>query len=187
MSDWQADQPFDDLPLLPPPAELETTRVLKTCVEARAELAGLKRSADLIPNPGVLINTLPLFEAQTSSEIENIVTTADALFRQLQGGAAADPATREALRYRKALIEGCRSLGDHPVGLRTAERICTRIKGAEMTVRETGSVLANPATGEVTYTPPAPGPRLGELLTNWERFVHAGDPLDPARTPGSPG
>src|SRR6185295_1978878 len=142
MTSWLPDQPFDDLPLLPPAAELETTRVLKACVEARVELAGLKRSADLIPNPGVLINTLPLLEAQTSSEIENIVTTADALFQQLQGGAAANPATREALRYREALIEGYRSLGDRPVSARTAEQICTRIKGVEMTVREVpGTVL----------------------------------------------
>jgi cell filamentation protein, protein adenylyltransferase len=179
MTRWLPDQPFDDLPHLPPAAELETTRVLKACVEARAELAGLKRSADLIPNPGVLINTLPLLEAQTSSEIENIVTTADALFQQLQGGAGANPATREALRYREALIESYRSLGDRPVSTRTAERICTRIKGVEMTVREAETMLANPATGEVTYTPPAPGPRLRDLLSNWEHFVHSDDPLDP--------
>jgi Fic family protein len=52
----------------------------------------------------VLINSIPLLEAQASSEIENIVTTTDRLFRFAnEEGNQADPATKEALRYRTAL------------------------------------------------------------------------------------
>lgn len=36
-----------------------------------------------MPNPGVLINTIPLLEAQASSEIEDVVTTSDDLFRHM--------------------------------------------------------------------------------------------------------
>ena len=54
----------------------------------------------------MLINTLPLLEAKDSSEIENIVTTSDQLFEFVGGDAQADPATKEALRYRTALYEG---------------------------------------------------------------------------------
>lgn len=104
-STWRPDQPYNDLPELPPPVELETKAVLKQCVTARAALAELKQAAELIPNPAMLINTLPLLEAQASSEIENIVTTADKLFRYLRIEDAADPATKEALRYRHALLE----------------------------------------------------------------------------------
>lgn len=68
------EKPYNDLPDLPPAAQLETTPVLKACIEARAALA-LQQAARLIPNPAVLINTMPLLEAQASSEIENIVTT----------------------------------------------------------------------------------------------------------------
>lgn len=57
----------------------ETNVVLKHCISARAALAELKQAAELIPNPGVLMRTLPLLEARASSEIENIVTTADDL------------------------------------------------------------------------------------------------------------
>jgi Fic family protein len=75
----RAEVPYNDLPLLPPTAELETIAVLKRCIPARAALAELKQAAQLIPNQAVLINTLPLLEAQSSSEIENIVTTTDKL------------------------------------------------------------------------------------------------------------
>ena len=102
---WRPDRPHNDLPMLPPPPDLETKAVLKQCVAARAALAELKQSAGLIPNPGMLINTLPLLEARASSEIENIVTTADVLFRHLRAQPAADPATKEALRYRHALLD----------------------------------------------------------------------------------
>ncbi|HEU5117316.1 MAG TPA: Fic/DOC family N-terminal domain-containing protein, partial [Isosphaeraceae bacterium] len=77
---WQAKEPYDALPPLPPRVDLESTVLLKACIRARAALAELKQAAELIPNQGMLINTLPLLEAQASSEIENIVTTTDKLF-----------------------------------------------------------------------------------------------------------
>ena len=72
---------YNDLPLLPPRVELETRAVLKLCIEARAQLAELKQLGDGLPNPAVLINAVPLLEAQASLEIENIVTTTDRLLR----------------------------------------------------------------------------------------------------------
>ena len=74
---WAPDRPYDALPPLPPAVELESRAVLKRCVAARSALAELRVAAALIPNPAVLINTLPLLEAQASSEIETVVTTAD--------------------------------------------------------------------------------------------------------------
>jgi Fic family protein len=180
MSRWRPDRPWNDLPRLPPRVELESKPVLKRCVTARAALAGLKQAAELIPNPAVLINTLPILEARASSEIENVVTTADKLFQHLQAGAGADPATREALRYRGALLEGVRAIQKRPLATRTAEAICTQIKGADMKVRRVpGTVLAKGASGDVVYTPPEGEARLRELLADWERFLHAEDSLDP--------
>ncbi|MCU0752704.1 MAG: hypothetical protein MUC40_06700, partial [Akkermansiaceae bacterium] len=60
---WRPELPFDRLPLLPPAADLETKAILRQCIEARAAVAELKQAALLIPNQGVLINTLPLLEA----------------------------------------------------------------------------------------------------------------------------
>jgi Fic family protein len=177
---WRAERPWNSLPKLPPAVELETKPVLKQCVAARAALAGLQQAAALIPNPAILINTLPLLEARASSEIENIVTTADKLFRHLQAEAGADPATREALRYRAALLEGYKSLKTRPLATRTAEAVCTLIKGVEMTVRRVpGTTLTQGASGTVIYTPPEGEDLLRGLLANWERFLHEEESLDP--------
>ncbi|ALQ50558.1 protein adenylyltransferase Fic [Nitrosomonas ureae] len=180
MTTWRPDQPYNDLPLLPPAAELETRTVLKQCIAARAALAELKQAAELIPNQGVLINALPLLEAQASSEIENIVTTTDRLFQFQSANEYADPATREALRYSSALLEGFRALKQYPLNTRTAEQVCTRIKGMDMQVRRIpGTALANQATGEVIYTPPAGEDLLRTKLANWERYLHEEREIDP--------
>jgi len=78
---WRADTPFDESPMLPPETDLESKTVLKQRIPARTALAELKREAELIPNQGMLINTVPMLEAQASSEIENIVTASDQLFQ----------------------------------------------------------------------------------------------------------
>jgi Fic family protein len=177
-SQWRPDRPYNDLPALPPNIDLETKPVLRQCIRARAALAELKQAAELIPNSAILINTLPLLEARASSEIENIVTTADKLFRHLQAEGTADPATREALRYRRALLEGFATLNDRPLCTRTAEAVCTEIKGTENSVRSVpGTALVDQMSNEVIYTPPETESRIRELLANWEQFLHAADPL----------
>jgi Fic family protein len=175
------DQPYNDLPDLPPAVQLETTPVLKACIEARAALAALQQAASLIPNPTVLINTMPLLEAQASSEIENIVTTTDALFRYSQlDERTADPATREALRNRTALNSAFHSIKTRPLSTATAVEICTGIKNVQMEIRRIpGTALANNKTGKVIYTPPVGEALLRDKLANWERFVHGDDNLDP--------
>lgn len=178
---WLPDRPHNDLPALPPLEELETRLVLKQCITARAAVAELKQAAELIPNQGVLINTLPLLEAQASSEIENIVTTTDRLFQFRDGGEpAADAATKEAIRYSRALFEGFRELETRPLSTRTAERICSEIKGVTMAVRRVpGTALANDRTGQIIYTPPEGEDRLRGLLGNWEHFLHNSRDIDP--------
>ena len=181
MATFDPTRPYNDLPPLPPIADIESRVVLKVCIEARAALAALNQAGRSIPNQSVLINTLPLMEAQASSEIENIVTTADALFRYSQlDELAADPATKEALRYRTALRKGVESLRDRPLSTSTAVRVCSTIVGREMDVRQIpGTTLTNPATREIVYTPPVGAALLREKLANWERFIHEHDQLDP--------
>ena len=173
-------QPYNQLPALPPAGELESRAVLKACIEARVALAELKQAAELIPNQAMLINTLPLLEAKDSSEIENVVTTTDQLFQYAQGQDNADPATREALRYRSALQHGYPSLKDRPLCTATAVAVCRTLKGADIDIRRTaGTQLMNDRTGEVIYTPPDGEARLRDMLANWERFLHHQTELDP--------
>ncbi len=172
--------PYNDLPVLPPTVEIESKAVLRQCIKSRSALAGLKEAAELIPNPGMLINTLPILEAQASSEIENIMTTTDKLFQQMAAVDRADPATKEALRYRQALMKGFNELDAHPITTRTAQAICSQIRGVEMQVRRVpGTALVNAATGETIYTPPESESLIRDLLANWERFLHDEQDLDP--------
>lgn len=178
---FRPDRPYNDLPPLPPSADVETRAILKACIEARAALAELRVVGELIPNQTVLINSIPLLEAQASSEIENIVTTTDRLFRFAnEAEARADPATKEALRYRTALHEGFKLLDARPLSTHTAVQICRTIKGVEVDVRTLpGTALVNDATGEVVYTPPKGGTLLRDKLANWERWLHEAQGLDP--------
>ena len=176
---WRPQEPFNALPLLPPKADLETKAILKQCIRSRAALAELKGAGELIPNPAMLINTLPLLEAQASSAIENIITTTDRLFQFREMDENADAATREALRYGQALLEGFGLLEKRPLATRTAEEICSRIKGQPMQVRKIpGTALAR-TTGEIVYTPPVGEDLLRGLLANWERFLHEATEIDP--------
>ncbi len=176
---WRPDQPFNDLPPLPPRGDIESKNILKQCISARATLAELKQAAELIPNQAVLINTLPLLEAQASSEIENIVTTTDKLFQYRELEEDADPATKEALRYSHATLRGFESIKKRPLSTRTAEEICSLIKGREMRVRTVpGTALAR-GNREIVYTPPVGEDLLRSLLANWERYLHEHPEIDP--------
>lgn len=181
MPPWSPSQPFNHLPHLPPVQELETKAILKQCIEARTALAELKQAAELIPNQGMLINTIPMLEAKDSSEIENIVTTTDKLFQYANDPReqGIDHATKEALRYRSALYLGFQAIQSRPLSSTTAVAICRTIKGVDLDLRvTTGTALTNTHTGEIIYTPPD-GQVLAELLSNWEKFLHDDSDLDP--------
>ncbi len=178
---WRADEPFNELPPLPPAKDvLETTETLKACIGARASLAELKQAAELLPNQSLLINLLPLLEARDSSEIENILTTTDKLFQHASEDKDADFATKEALRYRTALKQGFEQLANRPLCTNTAIQICSELKDSDMDVRKVpGTVIGNQSTGQIIYTPPVGEQVIRNLLTNWEQFIHSNDDVDP--------
>ena len=182
MTDFNPSLPYNELPDLPPPLEqIETTQVLKRCINARVALAELKQAAELIPNSAVLVNALHLLEARASSEIENIVTTTDKLFEFADiAEDKADAATKEALRYRTALYEGTKMVRRGMLTTDMAIQICSTVKGIELDIRaESGTTLKSRMTGEVIYTPPVGQQLLIEKLDNWARFMHEATDIDP--------
>ena len=90
---------------LPPQAILETNRVLKQLSRSHRALAELKGYADTIPNKNVLLNAVTINEAKDSSEIENIITTHDELFRAMSQEGYKNPAAKEVVSYRTAFCE----------------------------------------------------------------------------------
>ncbi len=182
MTDFNASLPYNELPDLPPPIEqIESTQILKRCINARVALAELKQAAELIPNSAVLVNALPLLEARASSEIENIVTTTDKLFEFADiAEDKADAATKEALRYRTALYEGTKMVRRGMLSTDMAIQICSTVKGIELDIRaESGTTLKSRMTGEVIYTPPVGQQLLIEKLDNWALFMHEAKDIDP--------
>lgn len=178
---WHPDLPFNDLPPLPPEAPVETVAVLRAAIEARAAVAGLDQAAQRMPNPAVLLNAIPILEAQASSEIENIVTTTDDLFRFAQEEShLATPETKETLRYRTALFAGLHSVLSRPLSVTTAVEVCSIIHGRDMKVRDLpGTIIANPVTRRAVYTPPQGDAIIRRKLSNWADFLHGATDVDP--------
>jgi len=177
---WNPEIPYNSLPLLPPDIEtIETRKVLKACITARAAVAELKTAGELIPDQGLLINILPMLEAKDSSRIENIVTTSDQLFQYADHDENADPSTKEALRYRTALFEGFAHLDAYPLCTNTAIALCTKLRAVQSDIRKTPGTVLRDQHNNVVYTPPVGETAIRDLMANWERFIHADDEIDP--------
>lgn len=173
---------YNQLPLIPPKADMETKAVLKKTVTAGRALAELKGVGETIPNQAMLINTIVLREAQSSSEIENVVTTTDALFKAFTAKTNnIDPATKEVLRYREALWEGFNTLKKRPVlSTNVFIKLFWTIKQNKAGIRNLpGIEIANSATGEIIYTPPEGEQLIRDKLKNLEDYIHAEDKVDP--------
>ncbi len=175
-------QPYDDLPSLPPRADVETKAVLKQCVAASRALAELKGAGGLSPDQAILINAIPLQEAKLSSEIENIVTTQDDLFRAaVEESVDADPSTKEVLRYRTALRNGYEALASQPFSIELVRETCRILRGHTVDFRSPSDHvrISDTRTRSVIYTPPSGGPELVEKLRNLESYLLEADGPDP--------
>lgn len=182
---FKPDKPFNNLPDLPPRTELETAPVLKATTRASRALAELKGRTHTIPNPTILLNTLALQEAKLSSEIENIFTTNDELFRGLAAsGDTADlsPHAKEVLHYRDALWHGMNAIRDRPfLSTNLAIELVNIIKKNKAGLRNLpGTTLQNPTTKQVIYTPPEGEDLLRRKMANLEKFANnSSSDLDP--------
>ncbi len=154
---------------------VETRRVLKEVIVASRELAELKGAGGAIPNQQILLTGILLQEARLSSEIENIVTTNDELYRANAGAdlfMQASPHTKEVLRYREALWHGFQELSRHPLGTNLFVDIASIIKDQPMRIRDLPGTRLTGSDGRIVYTPPEGEERIRTLLGNLERFIH---------------
>jgi Fic family protein len=169
-------KPTYSLPVLPPPGELETRAVLRSLASAHRHLAELKGRAAVIPNQGILIDTLSLQEAKASSEIENIVTTQDELFQaEIFPEIAPSGAAKEVALYRDALKCGYKAAG-RCKGIITNNVIIEMfqvLKGNTGGFRTTsGTALRNETTGEIVYVPPQDVHEITRHMTSLEKFIN---------------
>jgi len=184
--------PYNELPLLPPNKNIESNpAILKRLVSASRALATVNGNLNRLPNPLMLINTLALQEAKTSTEIENIFTTEDELYKAIsdtQKETNVNPATKEVLKYREALWAGYRELQiRQQIDSNLIKQIFNQIKEttsgyrppqAQVVIKRGESEFR---PGEIIYTPPRAEGLIENLMDNLIAYLNNDDlyPADP--------
>lgn len=171
--------PQHTLKKLPPRREkVETIEILREVNKASTALAELKGIAKTIPNQAMLINAVILQEAKDSSEIENIITTQDELYKALTvASSKVSSETKEVVNYRKAILTGFDTLKKQQfLKVNDIIAIQQELVDNNAGIRSTpGTVLKNETTGEIVYTPPQDKAEINDLLSNFIQFFNERD------------
>jgi len=155
--------------------DIESKAVLKATAKAHQALGELKGLAVTMPNQYLLLATLSLQEAKESSEIENIITTQDDLYRSnYESQQFLSTSAKEVHNYAKALETGFNTITK--TGLLTnntileIQRIIENNKAGFRT--QGGTQLINQQNDEVVYIPPQTGQHVIDLMRDLENFIN---------------
>jgi Fic family protein len=174
-------KPWNSIPPLPIREELhDTIEILRKLGDAKAALGKLHGRSAVIPNQGLLINTISLQEAKISSEIENIFTTDDELYREFSdNNNESNGSSKEVLRYREALWSGFNYLKtkkkfDQQYFIKVFQEIkqtkdSIRPGFIQLSIKQGGT---GPNAGQVVYTPPRNQKIIQDRLKNLVDFVN---------------
>lgn len=158
---------------LPYNFNFDDVEILKALVQANHKLGQLNGAINLLPNPYVIFNAITLGEAKESSEIENIVTTFDEIFKEMSY-AKTNPASKEVLNYRQAMLRGFDLLKEN--GYISANHIIEIHHIVEPEAGDLrklpGTVIMNTKTGEVLHTPPQNIDEIRDYLSNLEKYIN---------------
>ena len=181
--------PFNSLPDLPPSEDIIDKEILIQWGLASRALAALNKNIMRIPNPFMLINTISLQEAQSSTAIENIFTTEDELYKAVSDTIKEEntnPAVKEVLRYREALWGGFKALTENETFDKTiATKIFQQIKNTKQKIRPPQSQVvikrgqSEFRAGEIIYTPPRGVGIVEKKLDNLFTFLNEKNGFDP--------
>ncbi|HEY3329071.1 MAG TPA: Fic family protein [Capsulimonadaceae bacterium] len=162
------------------PGQFQEIRITKRLVAAGRKLAELKGLAASIPNQAILINSLAIQEAKDSSEIENIVTTHDELFKdEIGADGVLNAAAKEVNRYRQALYTGFE--GVTKSGLLTINQLVEIQSVLEQNragIRKLPGTVLKDSAGNTVYTPPQHPDEILSLLAELERFINDASVFD---------
>lgn len=149
--------------------KVETMEILRQLSISTAALGELKGAANILPNQEILINAIVLQEAKDSSEIENIITTQDELYKALSSNDKQPSSVKEVINYRRAIYQGIELIQKQGfLRLNDLIKLQKIILKNDAGVRSTpGTVLKNDKTGEVVYTPPQEKDEILKLLSNF--------------------
>ena len=173
--------PHNQLAALPPIGiELESKAVLKATIAAHAALGELRGMGLVIPNQNLILRSIALQEARLSSEIENILTTADEVYRAADDESAKNsPATKEVLRYQQALWHGVEAIKQRPFRVSLFLEIASILKNETMQLRSKPGTRISDGKGGTVYTPPEGVFIIQEKLEALQSFLESENNLDP--------
>ena len=167
--------PFNDY-------NLKTPGILEALNEASRSLAELKGFANSIPNQHILINAITINEAKDSSEIENIVTTHDSIYKALTESGFKDESAKEVVDYRRAIWRGYEIIKEKEfISTNILVELQEMIERNNAGIRKSpGTKLVNSRTNEVIYSPPQDEKEIRDLLKNLEDYINDNDDeIDP--------
>jgi len=187
MTTFDRTTPFNKLSFLPPDDKsIFTKEVLLLLAKAHRSLGKLDGISKKLPNPLMLVNTISLQEAKSSSEIENIFTTDDELYKAISTtDTTISPAAKEVLRYRESLWTGINNIKKHKhIDLDVIIQIYQNIKQTQTGIRSEHSNVRiikggkSITGGEIVYTPPKGDKILDDLLNNYLAFINNDEEFD---------
>lgn len=181
MKNYNKNEPYNNLPHLPPKETFESIKVLKKVISTSRALAQLNGMLTNLPNPSLFLDTIHLQEAKASSEIENIITTNDDLYKSLVADKKfASIATKEVISYKEALYNSLKTIEEKPfITTNLCIDIVQCIKKNKASIRKTPGTTLKNNTNETIYTPPTGEAVIREKLANLENFINTNDNIDP--------
>lgn len=179
--------PYNDLPLITTLDINTSTGLSKLAEDTRVAIEILNYAVKTLPDPNILLDTLAFQEARASSNIENIITTNDDLYR----GVVFEDFTAEAKEvslYKDALLAGYTCMLDKgQLALSDMEAINEPVNRKKPGIRtnlmnfDGLTRIANQKPNgelEILYTPPHGADLLYKLLIDMLDFVYDDDTYD---------
>ena len=161
---------------LPYNLDFDDIQILKALNNANHKLGQLNGANNLLPNPYVIFNAITLGEAKESSEIENIVTTFDEIFKEMSYSKT-NPASKDVLNYRQAMLKGYNLIKENGfLSVNHIIQIHHIVEPEAGDLRKLpGTVIMNTKTGETLHTPPQNHEEISDYLTNLEKYININD------------
>lgn len=177
-------QPYNDLPLLPPKVNLLDTDILLKTIEVERAIAQLRTRLTLsrrsVANTLDLLSPLFVPEAVASSGVENIITTNNSVYvAKLKEERDLASSEKETMRYADALMLGAKLINKNGF-LATNDylRIQAVLEPNKKGIRKIpGTQLRNYSTGRVYYTPPEGESLIRDKLANYEQYYNEQSPM----------
>ena len=147
--------------------------ILKALNKANSKLGELNGIINTIPNPNIILNAVILGEAKESSEIENIVTTFDEVFKEITLKNQ-NSASKEVVNYRHAILYGFSQVKNNGfISSKIIEEIHHIIEPNVGDIRKIpGTVIMNTKTKEILHNPPQSENEIRDYLSNLENYIN---------------